>query len=48
MLSEHNRSLTITVKQITVAQITVMPNKVILVNFIDSFVKRRQNQVVQV
>ncbi|EST59899.1 hypothetical protein K151_174 [Proteus hauseri ZMd44] len=45
MLSEHNLSPTIIVKKRTVAQITVMPNKVIFVNFIDSFRKRRQNQV---
>lgn len=48
MLREHNRSPTTIVKERTVAQITVIPNKVILVNFIDSFVKRRQNQVVEV
>ncbi len=45
MLSEHNRSPTIKVKQSTVTQITVMPSKVIFVNSIDSFRKRRQNQV---
>ncbi|AWF42158.1 hypothetical protein CSC14_1877 [Proteus mirabilis] len=37
MLSEHNRSPTIKANISTVTQTTVMPNKVIFVNLIDSF-----------
>lgn len=41
MLREPNYSPTIIVNERTVAQITLIPNKVILVNFIDSLLEKK-------